>query len=101
MIRHVVFMTFKSEADPARIEEMERRLGALPEAIPEIRSYEFGRDIVRSERSCDFALVSGFDDLDALGRYQVHPAHLEALTVIREICAEIRAVDYLAKGEAP
>lgn len=98
MIRHVVFMTFKGDADPAKIEEMERRLGALPGIVPEIRSYEFGRDVVRSERSCDFALVSGFDDLDALGRYQKHARHQEALAVILEICSEIRAVDYAVEG---
>lgn len=101
MIRHVVFMTFKGDADPAGIEEMERRLRSLPGIIPEIRSYEFGRDIVRSERSCDFALVSGFDDLDALGRYQKHERHQEALAAILDVCSEIRAVDYAVEGGAP
>jgi hypothetical protein len=101
MIRHVVLMTFKGDADPGRIAEMERRLGALPGVIPEIRLYEFGRDIVRSERSCDFALVSAFDDMAALGRYQAHPDHQAALGVIKEICAEIRAVDYPVEGGAP
>ncbi|MFP4030188.1 MAG: Dabb family protein [Desulfococcaceae bacterium] len=98
MIRHIVLMTFKGDADPARTEEMERLLGALPSSIPEIRFYEFGRDVVRSERSCDFGLVSAFDDMAAMKRYQEHPDHQNALTVIREVCSDIRAVDYAVES---
>ena len=66
MIKHVVFLKFKADATEAMIAKIEAGLGALPGIIPEIRYYDFGRDVVHSPRSWDFALVSLFDDLDAL-----------------------------------
>ncbi len=97
MLKHVVFMKFKPETPAATIEDLERSLGALPAVIPEIRQYEFGRDVVRSERSYDFALVSAFDDLDALKRYQVHPDHVVVLNKVRAMCDSILAVDFEMK----
>lgn len=94
MIKHVVFMKFKAETTEAEISDLESSLRNLPSTIPEIQSYEFGRDVVHSERSCDFALVSAFTDLDALKRYQGHPEHLPVLDKVRTICASILAVDF-------
>ncbi len=94
MIKHLVFMKFKPETTDAQISEIEAALGALPDAIGEIREFVFGRDVVRSERSYDFALVSSFDDLDAMGRYQVHPDHQAALVGIKAAVASVVAVDF-------
>ncbi len=94
MIRHLIFLKFKPETTENNIKAIEAGLAALPAAIPEIESFEFGRDLVHSERSFDFALVSRFRDLDALKRYQLHPAHQEILVQVRAACAHILAVDY-------
>jgi len=94
MIKHVVLMKFKSGASEARFSELENCLKALPEAIPEIKSYEFGLDVVRSERSYDFALVSAFENMDTLDIYRNHPNHLEALKTIKELCEDVVAADF-------
>ena len=94
MIKHVVLMKFKPEATESRLVDLEKRLKALPDAIPEIKNYEFGLDVVRSERSYDFALVSNFEDLGELKIYQDHPDHIEVLKIIMEMCEDIRAVDF-------
>lgn len=94
MIKHVVFMKFRSGIDGEKLAELEKRLATLPAAIPEIRGYEFGRDILKTERSYDFALVSAFEDVDAMKRYQVHPNHVEVAQLLGEICEDIRAVDF-------
>ncbi len=94
MIRHVVLMKFKEGASESRLVDLENGLLALPERIPEIKSYEFGLDVVRSERSYDFALVSSFNDLESLKYYQTHPEHLKIVEIIKEICDNIVAVDY-------
>jgi len=94
MLKHVVFMKFKEGTTDDQISDLERSLGALPAVIPEIRLYEFGRDVVRSERSYDFCLVSAFENMEALKRYQVHPDHLVVLNLVREICSSILAVDF-------
>lgn len=94
MLKHVVFMKFKPETTDAAILDLEKGLGALPRVIPEIQQYEFGRDIVRSERSYDFALVSGFEDIEAMKRYQVHPDHMAVLQKVLKMCESILAVDF-------
>ena len=94
MIQHVVLMKFKADVTPEQIDELERLLDDLPNVIVEIQAYEFGRDIVRSERSYDFALVSLFANLDTLRRYQQHPDHLVVLNLLKAICADISAVDF-------
>ncbi len=94
MIKHVVFLKFKQDVAAEKIGELEQGLGALPQSIEEIKEYVFGRDVVRSERSYDFALVSSFDDLEALKRDQVHPKHQEVLQLVLEICDSVLALDF-------
>ena len=89
MINHVVLMKFKPEVSRADIEDLEKELDDLPNKIIQIHSYEFGRDLVRSERSYDFALVSLFANLQTLEQYRKHPQHLKVLKKIREFCDDI------------
>lgn len=94
MLKHVVFFKFKPEVKESDIVELEKGLATLPGAIPEILEYVFGRDVIHSERSYDFALVSGFADLKAMERYQKHPDHLRVVDVVKRICSTVLAVDF-------
>ena len=94
MLKHVVFMKFKQSVTDSEITDLEKSLGALPGVIPEIKSYEFGRDIVHSERSYDFCLISSFEDLESMKRYQVYPEHVVVLNKVRNMCDGILAVDF-------
>lgn len=75
MLTHVILFKLKQPNETA-IAEALARLRALDGAVPSLRGLEVGRDIVRSERSYDVALIARFDDLDGLIAYQQHPAHL-------------------------
>ena len=101
MLHHIVLFKFKPDTDEAQIAALEKMLDALPEQIIEIQLYEFGRDVVRSERSHDFALVSGFANLAAMQRYQVHPAHKKVIAHVQAICEDVRAVDFETAFSAP
>lgn len=94
MIKHIVFFKFKADAGEDRMLDLEESLKALPGLIPEIRAFEVGRDVLRTERSFDLALVSAFDDLEALQRYQVHPDHQVVVGKVRQLCEKVAAVDY-------
>jgi len=96
LIKHVVFFRFKPEISEAAREDFLALLRALPSQIPEIVAFEAGRDVVRSPRSFDLALVSSFADLAALDRYAKHERHQPVLTRAREICEQVAAVDYEA-----
>ena len=76
MLKHVVLFKFKPETTEEDIDILATGLGALPEIITEIREFVFGRDVVRSERSYDFGLVSSFDD------------H------VKQICSSVVAIDF-------
>ena len=88
------FINHKSGVSKADIEELEKMLDDLPNRITEIHSYEFGRDVVRSQRSFDFALVSLFANVEALERYQQHRQHLPVLKKIKQLCENVATVDF-------
>ena len=94
MLKHVVFMKFKEGITDAEIASLENALGGLSAKIPEIKGFQFGRDIVRSERSYDFCLVADFDNLEAMKRYQVHSDHLPVIAMVKSLSAGILAVDF-------
>ena len=75
--------------------EVKKRLESLPSSIPVIRSMEVGVNVVQSERAYDLALVSTFDDLEALETYRVHPAHQEVVAFIARYKEASAAVDFL------
>jgi len=94
MINHVVLAKFKPGVGKADIEELERMLDDLPNKVTEIQTYEFGRDLTRSAKSYDFAIVALFANLEALDRYQTHPRHLPVIQKIQEICEDIITADF-------
>ena len=94
MINHVVLLKFQSDVTDEQIDNLEKGLDDLPNQIVEIQAFEFGRDLIHSERSYDFALVSLFANLEALKRYQEHPAHLKILQMIHRLSDSIVAVDF-------
>ncbi len=94
MLKHVVFVKFKKDVPESAIAEIEKGLGELPDIIPEIREFQFGRDVLRSERSYDFALVSEFENLEAMQRYQVHPAHQKVVAKLKEVWDSRFIVDF-------
>ena len=94
MLKHIVFMKFKPEVAEADIAGLKKELGGLPALIPEIKAFKFGQDILHTERSWDFALVSAFDDLNAMKRYQVQPDHQVVLKKVRTMCESIVVVDF-------
>jgi len=94
MINHIVLMKFIPGVKDSEIDDLEKHLDDLPNSIAEIHSYEFGRNVVHSERSYDFGLTSLFANTEALSRYQVHPDHLVVLEKVKNICDNIITVDF-------
>lgn len=94
MINHVVLMKFKTGVKESDIKDLEKSLNALPDKILEIQTYEFGRDVVQSDRSYDFGLVSLFANTDTLKRYQNHPDHLIVLEKVKRISENVVTVDF-------
>ncbi|MBE3002072.1 Dabb family protein [Nocardiopsis sp. HNM0947] len=97
-LRHIALFRWQDGVDDAQIAEVERLLGALPAAVPELRSYSFGRDAGVSEGAFDFAVVADVDDEAGFVAYRDHPDHQAALAVIRPLLADRAAIQYPLPG---
>ena len=74
-IRHVVMFRWNDTVDEAHVGVLGARLDALPETIPEIRSYRHGADVGVNEGNYDYAVVGDFASLGDYLVYRDHPAH--------------------------
>jgi hypothetical protein len=92
MLTHIVFMKFPN-LDVSN--EVKRKLMAMEDKIPTLRSIEVGIDITRSKRSWDLVLLTRFDDQAGLDAYAIHPVHLDVLAFIRANVLEVAAIDYV------
>jgi hypothetical protein len=70
--RHVVLLTLDDRAD---VDGLLDALGGLPEAIPELRAYQVGRDAGLVAGNATVAVVADFDDEAGWRTYADHPAH--------------------------
>ncbi|MDP3586695.1 MAG: Dabb family protein [Sulfuricurvum sp.] len=95
MLVHIVMFQFKEENKEANLVQVKAMLDALPSKIDTLKSMEVGMDISRSERSFDLVLTSLFEDQGGLNEYAVHPAHLEVVSVIKEVTSLAKVVDYI------
>ncbi len=95
MLNHIVMIKFKKSVTEETTKEIVTLMEDLPNKIVEIHSYEFGSDILHSERSYDFALVSLFANTESLQRYQVHPEHQKLLKKLIPLCDHICTVDFM------
>lgn len=88
MIRHVVCFRWNEGTTPEQVDEVAAGLRALPDSIPEVRSFRCGPDVGVNDGNWDFAVVAEFDSMEDQTTYRDHPDHQR---VIAELIAPIRA----------
>ena len=96
-IRHVVSWKLRATDPTTRADDaagIASRLEALVGVVAEIRSLQVGVDVLGGD-NWDVSLIADFDDLAAVARYQVHPAHQAAAAFIRSVVSAKAAVDLL------
>ncbi|WAL67779.1 Dabb family protein [Amycolatopsis cynarae] len=76
MIRHVVTFALKEDTSADDLREVEEALGKLPGLIPELVSYEFGRDLGLNAGNGGFAVTALVEKPEYVGSYLDHPEHL-------------------------
>jgi len=95
MIKHIVMMKLhEGQEKEIHKEKLALLLEGLEGRIPEIRYWEVGRNFSDKAAAFDIVLVSGFDGLDELDVYRVHPEHVKVLDYIRQVVSTIHVVDY-------
>ncbi|AWB44120.1 stress responsive protein [Paenibacillus sp. CAA11] len=93
MIKHIVLFKLKDGA-PESVERTAAVLRGLKGKVEQLVDLEVGKDILRSQRSYDIALVATFASLEDLEGYQVHPEHKKVIEHMQEVRESQFAVDY-------
>lgn len=95
MLRHVVLMRWKPGTSADQKQAVREGLAALPAAIPQIRSYQFGDDLAIAEGNFEFAIVADFEDRSDFRAYAADDAHQQLIAErIRPILQERAAVQF-------
>ena len=95
MLTHIVCWKYKPETTEEERADHIAKLRALPGMIPNIESFNVGRDILHLERSFDTGLVAVYPDRAALDNYNEHPEHQKVVAIGRQIAERVVSVDFL------
>ena len=98
MVVHIVCWKYKLETIEAERVEHRKKLEALKDVIPELKSLQVGADFLNSDRSYDTGLVATFEDQAGLDAYTEHPLHQEVAAMGKEISAHTVAVDFFSEN---
>jgi hypothetical protein len=93
MLVHIVCWRYKPEIDEPARDDHRSRLRALTSVIPDIVSFDVGKDVLHLERSFDTGLVAVFEDMAALERYTDHAEHQKVAALGKEISQQVVSVD--------
>ena len=95
MIKHIVVFDFSgitADQEVGLTKAMYNMMGK----IPELKSLSFGRNISERSKTYTHALLEEFEDMEAVGRYLVHPIHEQLLEdYVKPLCKDRAIVDYV------
>lgn len=105
MIRHVVLLRWKKDADPELVERFKNGVFELRHQLPGVLRYSAGENIGLSAEGMaaenaysdnyDFAVCADLEDYEAYQTYATHQNHQVWIEeVVRHILAERVAVQY-------
>ena len=98
MIKHIAMFKFKALESEEEKEMYYKRLreafDGLDQKVPEIKFLQIGFDELGSEASFDFVVNVVLKNMDCLPAYANHPEHLKAASVVREMMADRKVIDY-------
>ena len=95
MLTHIVCWKYKPETSEKEIETHISKLRNLPGVIPDILSFNVGRDVLHLERSFDTGLVATYPSREALDAYTIHPDHQEVAALGKQIAERVVSVDFI------
>lgn len=96
MIRHVVMLKFKKDADPQKIDTFIEEVKKLSHLNREVRDYSHGMVVKTRFHSgdFDFANCCDIDSYEAMERYMSHWAHLRMTPFLPDILENMLSFDW-------
>ena len=101
-LRHVVSFKFKETASAKDIGALVDAFAALKEKVPQIRSFEWGKNTSPEKHDKGFThvfILSFASDADR-DAYLVHPAHQEFGKLVGPVVSDVFVVDFWASKNA-
>lgn len=98
MIKHIVMWKLKdiydgkSKLENAKI--IKEKIESLKNIIEEIKEIEVGINVYNDPQSYDVVLVSSFNSIEDLEKYQKHPEHIKVAEFIGKVRESRVVVDY-------
>jgi hypothetical protein len=93
MVRHVVLCKFRNSVSAEQRENTMDMLCALGRSVSEVQEWSVGKQALPSATAYDVAIVSGFENMEALERYRNHPNHVKVKDFLKGV-ADLVVVDY-------
>jgi Stress responsive A/B Barrel Domain len=102
VLRHAVFFEFKASSAPEDVDQVVEAFRALPSKIKEIREFQSGQNISRSELNdgLTHCFLLTFKDEAGRAAYLPHPAHKAFGAVLRPHLDHVFVVDYWGRARA-
>jgi len=102
-VRHVVLVKYKEGATAKEIGAIEEAFRSLQAEIPQIRDFEWGRDVDHGKRSGGLTHCFLLTFRSAAGRdaYLPHPAHREFAELLGGSVEEVLVLDYAPAKTPP
>ncbi|GAA5213206.1 Dabb family protein [Corallincola platygyrae] len=96
MIRHILLIKFKQDAEPAGIEKLKGLFEAIPDKIEGVVSVEWGVNDSPEHKNQGFthSVFMTFSDEAGRQQYFPHPAHDALKVVFRPLLEDILVFDY-------
>ncbi|KDO27888.1 hypothetical protein SPRG_07160 [Saprolegnia parasitica CBS 223.65] len=101
-MEHVVLFKWKEDASEAAIADIGAGLVAMRDKIPGVVDLAYGQDFtINRAKGFTHMLIVRLTGRDMLPGYAEHPEHQKVLVKIREIAADIMAMDFESPRFAP
>lgn len=96
MIRHILLIKFKEDAQPADLDAVKAAFYGIPEKIDGVTDVEWGENNSPEGKNEGFTHCVFMTFRDAAGRdeYLPHPEHKALGTIFRPVLEEIIVFDY-------
>jgi len=94
MLTHIVVWKYRPDTARSVREDHVAQLQRLEKIVSAVQSLSVGFDVLKLPRSYDTGLVATFKDRAALEEYTVHPEHVKAAELGRNISEHVASVDF-------
>ncbi len=103
MLRHIVLLRFRPDAQPEAIRHIEAAFAALPHRIEHIHGFEWGHNTSPEglHKGFTHAFIVSFADDAGLDTYLPHPAHQAFVAQLKPLLDDVLVIDYEPQETAP